>query len=417
MSEPALAPARPHVHEALARLATFSDTPAERGITREVYGATYMHALAFVRESMEAAGLCTRVDGIGNLIGRVDGAEPDLPRVATGSHFDTTLEAGAYDGVVGVLGAVEAIRILQELGFQPRRSIEVIGFAGEEPRFGLGCLGSRAMMGQIGPADVSHLRDRDGVTLEAALTQAALDPRRVVDARVPVADLHAFVELHVEQGGTLDSCGRPLGIVERIAAAHDLRVTLYGEALHSGATPMKGRRDALVGAAELVLGVRRLARESNSGTTVGTVGVLHVRPGAANVVPGEVELVVDVRDSDLAARQAVVAALRVALADICERHGLRHEVSTVQENTPVACAAVVADAARTASRELGIEPLSMTSGAYHDTVSLASAGVPAGMIFIPSVGGISHSRLEYTRPEHIDLGVDVLAGTLAQLSA
>jgi len=403
------------VHERLQRLAGFSDTAPERGVTREVFGPTYMRALQYLRGLMDAAGLQTRVDAMGNLIGRLEGAEPRLPRVGTGSHFDTTLDAGRYDGVVGVLGGIAAVEHLRERGVVLRRTLEVIGFAGEEPRFGLGCLGSRAMNGQIGLADVARLRDRDGVTLAMALRDAGLDPERVADARVPVGHWHAFVELHVEQGGTLEAGQRRLGIVERIAAAHDLRVVLRGEAVHSGATPMDRRRDALVGAAELVLEVQRLARESSSGTTVGTVGVLQVRPGAANVVPGEVELVIDVRDSNLPAREAVMHTLRLSLNAICQRIGLEKEVSTVQENFPVACAPVVVRAARATSLSLGVEPLAMTSGAYHDTVSFAGAGVPAGMIFIPSGGGVSHSPLEYTRPEDIDLGVAVLAGTLERL--
>jgi len=408
---------RPRIHDTLRRLAALSDTPPERGVTREVYTPTYMRALDLLRAEMEAAGLRTRVDAMGNLIGHLEGTGDDLPRVATGSHFDTTLDAGAYDGVVGVLGGIEAIHVLQEKGITPRRGIDVIGLAGEEPRFGLGCLGSRTIMGQLGPSDAERLRDREGVTLAAALAAAGLDPTRMTEARVAPADLHAFIELHVEQGGTLVAGDRALGVVERVAAAHDLRVTLYGEATHSGATPMPGRRDALVGAAELVLEVQRLAQASSSGTTVGTVGVLHVRPGAANVVPGEVELVIDVRDSDLASREAVVAGLRRALDDIGARHGLRHEVETVQENTPGPCARLVVDAARAASLELGVEPLPMTSGAYHDTVSFLSGGVAGGMIFIPSEGGISHSPLEFTRAEHIDLGVGVLAGALARLAA
>jgi hydantoinase/carbamoylase family amidase len=195
-----------------------------------------------------------------------------------------------------------------------------------------------------------------------------------------------------------------------------VRVVLRGEAVHSGATPMNRRRDALVGAAELVLAVDRLARESPSGTTVGTVGVLRVRPGAANVVPGEVEMVIDVRDSDLPAREAVMAQLRQRLDEICARFGLEHEHTTVQENVPVDCSPTVVAAARAAGEAAGVEPLTMTSGAYHDTVSLAAAGVPAAMIFIPSERGISHSPLEYTSPGDVELGVTVLADVLDRLA-
>ena len=312
---------------AIDRLAQFNDDPAAGGITREVFTPTYAAALEWVAERMRGAGLETRLDAFGNLWGRWEGSEPDAPRVITGSHVDTTLNAGRYDGVVGVLGAIEAVRSLRDAGFAPRRSLEVVAVAGEEPRFGTGCIGSRALVGALGPDDLDALRDRDGVSLAEALRGAGFDPARIAEARLDPAQVHAFVELHIEQAAVLETHGEAIGVVTAIAAPHDFRLVLRGAATHAGATPMALRRDALAGAAEVMTALERLARESPSGTTVGTVGVLRLRPGAINVVPGEVELDVDVRDSDLGAREAVVSGLLDAAREIAERRGLEVEVA------------------------------------------------------------------------------------------
>jgi len=403
------------LHAAIDRLAEFNDDPAAGGITREVYTPTYTAALEWVAERMRGAGLQTRVDAFGNLWGRWEGAEPGAPRVVTGSHVDTTLNAGRYDGVVGVLGAIEAVRSLRDAGFEPGRDIEVVAVAGEEPRFGTGCIGSRALVGALGPDDLDALLDRDGVSLAEALRGAGFDPARIADARLDPAAVHAFVELHIEQGVVLETHGEAIGVVTAIAAPHDLRLILRGAATHAGATPMALRRDALAGAAEVMTALERLARESPSGTTVGTVGVLRARPGAINVVPGEAELDVDVRDSDLAAREAVVDGLLAAAHEICERRGLELEVQPIVQDTPVVCADEVIAAAEAACEELALTFRRMTSGAYHDAMIMA-AEVPVGMVFVPSAGGVSHHPDEYTAPEQLDAGVRVLAGVLARLS-
>jgi hydantoinase/carbamoylase family amidase len=407
--------AHPDLHHAIERLAEFNDDPKAGGITREVYTPTYREGLEYVMDLMREAGLEPRLDAFGNLYGRWAGSEPDVPDVLTGSHVDTTLNAGRYDGVVGVLGAIEAVRALRDSGFQPRRSIEVIAFAGEEPRFGTGCIGSRAMVGALERDDLDRLRDRGGTSLAVALTRAGFDPERLSDARLDPANVHAFVELHIEQGAVLEAHGEPIGVVEAIAAPHDFRVTLRGAATHSGATPMRLRRDALAGAAEAMVELERLANTSPSGTTVGTVGVLRVRPGAINVVPGEVELDVDVRDSDLAAREHTIDQFLAATAEIAERRDLELEVTPIVEDTPAPCAPLVVDAAVAACEELGLEFRRMISGAYHDAMVLAAA-VPIGMLFVPSARGISHHPDEHTDAADIDRGVDVLAGTLARLA-
>ena len=403
------------LHDAIDELAAFNDDPAAGGITREVFTPTYARALDWVAGRMRDAGMTTRLDAFGNLWGRWAGAAPDAPRVLTGSHVDTTLNAGRYDGVVGVLGAIEAVRTLRAEGFAARRSVEVVAFAGEEPRFGTGCIGSRACVGALSREDLDRLRDRDGVSLAEALRGFDLDPDRVPEAELDPAGVHAFVELHIEQGQVLEVGGEAIGVVTAIAAPHDLRLTVRGAATHSGATPMDLRRDALTGAAEVVLAVERLARASSSGTTVGTVGVLRARPGAINVVPGEVELDVDVRDSDLAAREAVVEAIVAEARTVCDGRSLELEVTPIVRDTPVRCAEAVVDAARDAVAELGLAAREMTSGAYHDAMVLA-ARVPVGMVFVPSRGGISHHPDEYTAPERVDAGVRVLAGVLRRLA-
>jgi ureidoglycolate amidohydrolase len=406
----------PRLHAAIAHLATFNSNPEAGGITREVYTPLYRESLEYVAELMREAGLRTRVDAAGNLIGSWPGAEPDAPAVLSGSHFDTTLNAGAYDGVVGVLGAIEAVRTLRENGVRPRRTIEVIGFAGEEPRFVAGCIGSRAMVGELPRAQLDELTGRDGVTLAQALEGAGLDPDRIGEAQIDFDAVHAFVELHIEQGGVLEASGDTIGVVTSIAAPHELRMRMRGVPNHAGATPMTLRHDALAGAAELILVLEKLAQDSPSGTTVGTIGVIRALPGAINVVPGDVTVEVDVRDSDLAARKAVVDTLLVVAEKICEVRGLTLEIETIAEDHPAHSSELVIGAAQAACDALGLAYRKMISGAYHDAMVLGSH-VPIGMIFVPSAGGISHHPDEYTSPIQIDAGVDVLTGVLARLAA
>jgi hydantoinase/carbamoylase family amidase len=403
------------LHEAIESLARFNRAPELGGITREVYSPEYQQALELVDAYMRDRGLVTRIDPAGNLIGRLAGAAPELPRVLTGSHIDTTLNAGRYDGVVGVLGGAEALGRIAASDIQPRRTLEVIAFAGEEPRFGMGCIGSRLMTGRLGREDLERLRDRDGITVAEAMRAAGLDPDRAPDARVDPGELHAILELHVEQGGRLESEELPLGVVDKIAAAHDLQITITGRAVHSGATPMHLRHDALLGAAEATIAVERIANASASGSTVGTVGVLSASPGAANVVPGIATMVVDIRDSDAAARNWAVSEFLGEVRSICARRGLGLDVKVIQDNLPSTCDPLVIEAVRAGCQAVGEPYLVMASGAYHDCMSF-SPEVPIGMLFVPSAEGISHSPDEFTAPEHIDLGVDVLTDALRRLA-
>lgn len=414
MTPPSAMPTAP-IADHLSALARLNDDPEAGGITREVFTPTYTRANDYVAGLMQDAGLTTRIDSFGNLFGRIEGTDPGAAAVLTGSHIDTTLNAGAYDGVLGVVGAIEAIRALRETGWQPTRPVEVVCFAGEEPRFGSGCIGSRAMVGSLTRDELDTMRDRDGVSIAEAMRSVGLDPDRLDEARLDTSAVHAFVELHIEQASGLEAAGVSVGAVTHIAAPHDLLVRITGAAAHAGATPMRLRRDAFAGAAEAAVALERLALDSPSGSTVATIGVVHARPGAINVIPGEVELHVDIRDSDADARTAVVDGFRAVLDDVAARRELTVEIETIRIDRPAVCSPVVVDAVRSACDELGQPYLDVVSGAYHDAMVLAGE-VPIGMIFVPSVGGISHSPLEFTAEEDLDCGVRVLAVALRRLA-
>jgi hydantoinase/carbamoylase family amidase len=403
------------LHARIAELATYNDDPAAGGITREVYTRTYAAALDHVMAWMREARLEPRLDAVGNLFGSWAGTERDAPRVLTGSHVDTTLNAGAYDGVLGVLGAIEAVESLRASGFSPRRSVEVIAWAGEEPRFGTGCVGSRCAAGELMRADLDRLVDRDGVSMASALRLAGFEPDKLTESIIDPASVHALVELHIEQAIVLETHGEPIGVVEAIAAPHDFRLTFKGAATHAGATPMALRHDALVGAAEAIVAIERIATDSTSGTTVGTVGVVRARPGAINVVPGTVSLDVDVRDSDADARETVVGEIVTSARAIATARGLTVAVEEIVIDTPVGCDPTIIDATVAACDALKLPYRRMVSGAYHDAMIMGRR-IPIGMILVPSRDGVSHHPDEYTAREDLDRGVAVLAGTLQRLA-
>jgi hydantoinase/carbamoylase family amidase len=272
------------------------------------------------------------------------------------------------------------------------------------------------MIGALSRDDLDRMADRDGVTVAGAMRSVGLDPDRIGEARIDPAAYAGHLELHIEQGPELESKGVPIGVVERIAAPHDLRVTFTGMARHSGSTPMALRRDALAAASEIVLAVERLARESASGTTVGTVGVLRAEPGAVNVIPGRVTIDIDIRDSDLAARTQVIDATSAAIEEVSSRRQIAVELETTVRDEPAACAPHIIEAVRDACEAQAITYRVMTSGAYHDAMVLG-AKLPIGMIFVPSRDGLSHHPDEYTASYELELGVRVLAGALRTLAS
>jgi N-carbamoyl-L-amino-acid hydrolase len=316
---------------------------------------------------------------------------------------------------VGVLGGFEALHALKRAGFKPRRAIEVVMFTAEEPtRFGLGCLGSRLLAGALPLEKARALRDREGRSLEELRTAAGyVGPLESV--KLAEGFYHAFVELHIEQGPLLEKEGIPIGIVEHIAGPSSYRVSLLGEGGHAGAVLMQGRRDAGLAAAEIALAVERAATTSGSPDTVGTTGVFRIEPGAVNSVPYRAYLEIDLRDTRLDTREKALGEIRRAAAEICARRSVQLEFSEINADPPAPGDAHTIAIAEQVCAELGLKCRRMVSRAYHDSLFMARVS-PTTMIFIPCRNGWSHRPEEYSSPEHIAAGVEVLARTLARLA-
>jgi ureidoglycolate amidohydrolase len=401
------------LHE-LETLASFSDAPAP-AVTRVVFSAQDLAARAYLRKLFSEASLELRTDAIGNTFARWTGTDPGLPPVATGSHTDAVPHAGRYDGTVGVLGGLEAIRALQRSGFRSRRSIELLVFTSEEPtRFGIGCLGSRMLSGTLSPERVRLLKDGEGKSLEDVLRQAAFDGS-LENVRLAKDYYHAFIELHIEQGPLLERKGIPLGIVTAIAAPAALRVTIEGAGGHAGAVLMPDRRDAFLPAAEIALAVESAAKATRSADSVATTGVCNVYPGAVNSIPSRAVLEIDVRDIDLARRDGMLGAIRAACETAGAKRQVRVEVELINADAPAQASPLITEALEACCQALGVGFMPMVSRAYHDSLFLSRIA-PTGMLFIPCRNGVSHRPDEYSSPEDIKRGVQVLASALAQLA-
>jgi ureidoglycolate amidohydrolase len=398
----------------LETLASFSDdTPP--GISRLVFAGADQKSRVWLKSQCSDAGLAVREDAVGNMFARWVGARPQLAAVGTGSHIDAIPHSGKFDGTVGVLGGLEAIRALQQSGFEPQRSIELLLFTSEEPtRFGLGCLGSRMLSGGLNSDADTRLKDAEGNTL-AQLRAAAGFQGSLDQVRLPEGYYAAFVELHIEQGPLLEKEGLPLGIVTSIAAPAALRISIEGEGGHAGGVLMPDRKDAFCGAAEIVLAVEERARATGSIDTCGTVGKCQIYPGAVNSIPSRVEMDVDIRDTDEQRRNRVLREIEQACSEVAARRKLHIRVTPINADAPATCAPRVINALVEAAEENGLPYKKMVSRAYHDSLFMARIA-PVGMVFIPCRGGVSHRPDEYSAPQEIETGAKVLASTLARLS-
>jgi N-carbamoyl-L-amino-acid hydrolase len=398
----------------LETLASFSVTEAP-AVTRIVFSPVDLQARNWLKERCDAAGLTVREDAVGNFFARWIGTDPALPAIASGSHIDAIPHSGRYDGTVGVLGALEAIRTLQDAGFSPRRSIDLILFTSEEPtRFGLGCLGSRLLSGTLDPVRAASLRDPEGATLDEVRAAAGFSGP-LAGVALPPGAYHAFVELHIEQGPLLERGGIPLGVVTAIAAPATLHIEIEGEGGHAGGVLMPDRRDAFVAAAEIGLAVEAAAKSTGAIDTVATVGICEVFPGVVNGIPSRVRITADVRDIDLARRDVVLAAIRERCAGIAAARGVAVRCEVLNADAPAQSSALVLGALQGACAELQLDCSLMVSRAYHDSLFMSRIA-PTAMLFIPCRGGVSHRPDEFASAEDIARGVLVLAHTLARLA-
>ena len=405
---------RERIVRELAELATFSTTPVP-SVTRIVFTEPDLEARVWLKDLCKQGGLAIREDAVGNMFARWSGAEPDLPAVATGSHIDAIPNAGAFDGTVGVLGGLEAIRALQSSGFQPRRSIELLLFTSEEPtRFGIGCLGSRLLSGTLSPQVADLLVDENGITL-ADVRQTAGFLGSLESVRLSSDCYSAFIELHIEQGPILERDGIEVGVVTHIAAPAALRIEIEGEGGHAGAVLMRDRRDAFVAAAELAVAVETAALATGSADTVATTGVCKIFPGAVNSIPSRVELSADIRDIDLQRRDSVLDAVKIAAERIAKKRDVTVTTSVVNADPPAVCDPNIVAALAASCEQQGRSYRRMVSRAYHDSLFMSRV-CPVSMLFIPCRNGVSHRPDEYASEEHIENGIRVLAATLARLA-
>lgn len=384
-------------------------------VTRVVFSEADLRARQFVKDLCAEAGLAIREDPAGNTYARWAGSEPSLPAVATGSHIDAIPNAGRFDGTVGVLGGLEAIRALQRAGFQPRRSIELVIFTSEEPtRFGIGCLGSRLLAGTLPASSGQTLRDSEGRTLDE-VRQSAGFRGDLAGVLLPKDVYSAFIELHIEQGPILEEKGLDLGVVTAIAAPATVRIELEGEGGHAGAVLMPGRRDAFLAAAEIALAVEDAAKGTGSVDTVGTTGICDIFPRAVNSIPSRARMEIDIRDIDGRRRDAVLEQVFRAADDIAARRSIALRRETLNADPPAQCDTAVLNALEESCRANGFTHQRMISRAYHDSLFM-SIVAPTTMLFIPCRGGVSHRPDEHSSPEAIAKGALALASALGNLA-
>jgi len=410
------APDAGRIASMLQEIASTGAVPRRPGITRLAYSEPERAAHRLFAGWLEELGLSVRTDAAGNTIAESAGTDPDAPAIGIGSHLDSVPDGGRYDGIVGVVGAVETARCLTQRSDRTAHPLRFVAFAAEEgARFGEPCIGSKIVARRLHPASLAR-RDRDGVSLAEAMEVVGVDPRGLAAAAWDPNDWAAFLELHIEQARVLESAGRHIGLVDSVSGSTRIRITILGQADHSGGTPMHMRTDALAAAAEIIVAAERLANEpQNRGARI-TVGQIQVAPNSITTISGQADVTVDIRDLDWD-RQRVVAERVVQLAnEVGERRGAGIEVDLLAHTTPVVLPMWIRTVAAETCSALDIPYRVLPSGAGHDA-QVINAIVPAGIVFVPSRDGLSHVPEEWTNPADVALGVTVLCGMVDRLDA
>lgn len=385
------------------------------GVNRPAFTDADWEGRQYIIDCMNDAGLDVEIDGFGNVIGYKVGTNPDLPVVMIGSHTDSVPNGGNYDGVVGVLSAIEAVRSMIDDGFEQERTIAVVDFMCEESsRFGAATLGSKAMRGKLTLNDLHRLVDTQGITLYDVLKGRNLNPD-AIESMAYNRPVKAFIEIHIEQGKVLEHEQKQIGIVSGIAGPERFYVTIRGNADHSGATPMNLRHDALCGASKIILGIEEVTSMQEEPPVVGTVGIAEVVPGAMNVIPGAVKLGVDIRSISKVARDSVVFLIKELIDVIAEKRGLSYTIEPISKDHPVSMHPLMVKEIERAVTSLQLEYMIMPSGAGHDAMHWAEVA-PTGMIFIPCRDGISHNSVEFAAMDDIVAGAEVLENVIKNIS-
>jgi allantoate deiminase/N-carbamoyl-L-amino-acid hydrolase len=386
----------------------------ETGTNRPALSITEKQAFNVAAGWMQEAGMATRIDNFGNLIGRLEGSNSQLPVLMLGSHLDSQPYGGRFDGVAGVLCAIEAVTTLTEQGIKPERSIEVVSFADEEGwRFNKGLFGSRGILGRLEEGELDRT-DKDGITRRQALIDFGCDPDKFHESQYTAGSIHCFLELHIEQGPVLDLANKAIGVVSGISGPLWLTVKLRGLAGHAGSVPMPMRQDALVGAAEIIVALRQIATQQPDAPTVGTVGTIKVFPASRNIIAEEVEITVDLRDIDIGRRNRYEAELRDGIQAICSKHHLTYSITEDWNSEPRYCAEWLKQVIHRQCNRLKLNAPELMSGPFHDAMALSYA-TDYAMIFVRCKDGISHNPLEFASYEDLALGAEVLYGTVLEV--
>jgi N-carbamoyl-L-amino-acid hydrolase len=388
-------------------------------VTRLVFSVKELRSRQLLIHLMRQAGLKIHIDAIGNIFGRLDGANPKAPAVLAGSHLDTVIHGGKYDGPVGVVGALEAVRTIRENTIPIRSPLEVVCFVGEESsRFGFSTLGSSLLAGEVRAKDLANAVDQQGTKLADVLASLGISRRNLGAIKRNPKSLKAYLELHIEQGPILEAKKKRIGLVTAIAAPSRFRVVFKGQADHSGTTPMEMRKDALVASAELIEFVEKTCRKFSSmakGRVVGTVGAMKLEPGVINAVPGRTELSVDIRGITARSKDQVARMVKQKANAIARARGIGVEILPIREEHPVPLDKRLLRMTKAICDEKGLDYEIMPSGAGHDAMQMAKI-TPASMIFVPSTRGISHNPMEWTEPEDICLGAQLLMETMIRVA-
>ncbi len=394
-------------------ISEFTSTPTE-GVTRLPFTKEDKMAKSYLKERMEEAGLSIREDGVGTLIGKYQGTLKNAPSIIIGSHLDSVKNGGAFDGVAGIVAALEVARFLNSEAIKTKYPIEIVIMNDEEGvRFKSGMLSSRAITGKITEEELDKYLDENGISIRQAMIDFGIEPN-LKNAKYKEGSIKAYLELHIEQGPILESYKKKIGIVKTIVGLAVYKVTISGKAGHAGTTPMDLRADALLTAAKAIDKLNSIVEEV-AGDTVGTVGELYVYPGVANVIPGNVDFFVDLRSSNEENIKTVLAKFKKELKVLENEIGVKTRTKETFYAQPVELSNSIAKEIEKQTKLLGYEYMVMNSGAGHDAMIMAEF-TDVGMIFVPSKNGISHTPNEWTDYERIQEGVELLINTVIALN-
>lgn len=397
----------------LTKLSEFN-TDSGEGLTRFSFTKEEQAARKYLKNELKKIGVKTYEDQAGNLFGRIEGENPEAPAIMIGSHYDSVKNGGHFDGPAGVIMALEVMTLLKEEGFKTQHPIEFVALIEEEGgRFGSGLYGSRAMLGAISYQDLLNYKDKAGISMAEELKKHGFEPKKIKDAARDPESIKAFIELHIEQGPVLENEGTDLGLVDFIVGINEFKVKLTGRPDHAGTTPMDMRKDALLSASRVVQEVEAAAVRAGEGT-VATVGELEVKPGAANIVPGEVEFTVDIRSKSAELVAEVKNAIQSILAEEEKEAAVEWEINELLSVDPIPLSEEILALFEANAKENGFSYKKMISGAGHDAMVMAGM-TDVGLVFVPSKGGRSHCPEEWTDYEDLQKGIEVIYQSVKNL--